>query len=224
MKASDLLKRVASSLELMRQLDGLNARWRAATDKCEQWQILRETYAIMTPLILRGRVMPYFLDWAYHRTPIEELAWIDIRGAGLPFYPQYPVLHYFIDFADPIQQIAVELDGAAYHDASRDEVRDRRLLEHGWRTFRIPGKRSLRSPTDIRELTDGCQNATEIIEALAAWGREWSEGFFWALGYMYYRKPTFPGLDRAESREAALRILMAHQLIEFDLDPGEGEG
>lgn len=217
------MKDMGAGFERAQKLADLNTRWRAATDKREQWQILRDAYAIMTPLILRGPAYPYFLDWTYHRTPIEELAWMDIRSAGLPLYPQLPALQYFLDFADPIQQIAVELDGAAYHDAKRDAVRDTRLLEHGWRTFRIPGKRSLSSPTDIRQLVSDCQNEIEVVEAVAQWGQDWSEGFFWALGFMYYRKHGFPGISHAASREAALRILMAHQLIEFDLDPAEGE-
>lgn len=211
---------VVAAQARMARLEALNVRWRASQDQRERWTIIREAYSIVTPLILRGGVNPYFLDWTYHRTPIEELAWIDIRRCGLPLYPQYPAAQYFLDFADPVKQIAVELDGAAYHEATRDVRRDRALLAHGWRTFRIPGKRAMPNGVDIRAILDGCQNNIEAVEAVSEWGREWSEGFFWALGFLYYRKPSFPALSASDSREAALRILMNHQLIEFDLDPG----
>jgi len=38
-------------------------------------------------------------------SPIEFNVWSDIRSNGLMFYPQFPVLNYFIDFADPIRKI-----------------------------------------------------------------------------------------------------------------------
>lgn len=207
-----------ASLDRTAKLDELNRRWLASSSQTERWQIIREAYRIVTPLILKGRIDPYFLDWTCHRTPIEELAWIDIRNAGLPLYPQYPASRYFLDFADPVQQIAVELDGAAYHSEARDRPRDESLLAQGWRTFRIPGKRSLPSKVDIREILAGCQNEADAVYELAQWGYAWSEGFFWALGFLFYRKPAFPGLSRPASREAAVRILSYHQLVEFTLD------
>jgi hypothetical protein len=38
-------------------------------------------------------------------TPIEQNIWNELRANGLPFYFQYPVLNYFLDFADPIRKI-----------------------------------------------------------------------------------------------------------------------
>jgi very-short-patch-repair endonuclease len=203
------------------ELERLNARWRASTDKAERWDIIRAAYKIMTPILLQRRTNPYFLDWSYHRTPIEELAWIDIRNQGLPFYPQFPVLRFFLDFADPVQQIAVELDGAKYHDEQRDAQRDRILLEHGWRTFRIPGKRSLASGVDINSVLAGAQNEVDAVYQLTQWGLAWSEGFFWALGFMFYRKPGIASLSASANREAALRILSYHQLVEFPIEDDE---
>jgi very-short-patch-repair endonuclease len=203
------------------ELERLNARWRASTDKAERWDIIRAAYKIMTPILLQRRTNPHFLDWAYHRTPIEALAWSDIRRLGLPLYPQFPALRFFLDFADPIQQIAVELDGAKWHDEQRDAQRDRILLEQGWRTFRIPGKRALASGTDIHEVLADVQNEVDAVYQLSQWGYAWSEGFFWALGYMFYRKPGISSMSRPACREAAVRILSYHQLIEFPLEDDE---
>jgi hypothetical protein len=116
---------IFASLQRGAKLDELNARWRTSPPARERWEILREAYALMLPVILKQRVSPYFLDWAYNRTPIEDLAWTDIRTIGLPLYPQVPALHYFLDFADPVKKLAVELDGAAFHEHSRDMARDK---------------------------------------------------------------------------------------------------
>jgi very-short-patch-repair endonuclease len=208
-------------MERMGALQVLNDRWIACPPAPQRWEILREAYRIMLPIIRNRRTNPYFLDWAYNLTPIEQLAWTDIRFLGLPLYPQVPALHYFLDFADPAQLIAVELDGKAFHNARRDTVRDRALLTQGWRTFRIPGKRSLASGTDLAQLISDCQSDAEVVDAVIDWGSSWSEGFFWALGYWYYGKAGLPGMEPKHSRDAAYQILKAHQLVEFPLMDGD---
>lgn len=72
-------------------------------------------------------------------TPIERAAWADIREAGLVLYPQWPAMGYFLDFANPAANIAIECDGRQYHDASRDRARDAVLAASGWTVYRIPG-------------------------------------------------------------------------------------
>ncbi len=215
---SDILQKIPEGIERMKALEALNAKWRASTTPQERWTVLRSTYSIMLPLLLQRRASPYFLDWAYHMTPIEQLAWMDIRSNGLPLYPQVPALHYFLDFADPVRQIAVELDGAAFHDRTRDIIRDTALYGQGWRVFRIPGKRSLPSNTDLAELLQSCQNQTDAVGVVSDWGCRWSEGFFWALSHWYYRGTRLAGLTAESCREAALRILLHHQLVEFEID------
>ena len=45
---------------------------------------------------------------------------------GLPFYPQYPIGKYFVDFADPVKKIVIECDGKKYHqDKEKDKRRQR---------------------------------------------------------------------------------------------------
>jgi very-short-patch-repair endonuclease len=74
-------------------------------------------------------------------TPIERNIWNEIRFYQLPFYPQYPVGKYFVDFADPIKKIVIEVDGK-YHAFTKlaDEHRQRRIERLGWTVLRIKGR------------------------------------------------------------------------------------
>lgn len=95
---------------------------------------------------------PYFMDWIF--TPIEKGVWSDIRSLGLPFFPQMPVLNYFIDFANPFLKIGIECDGKAWHDRELDNARDARLAAAGWMIFRIEGhecKRVIEPWTEYEE-------------------------------------------------------------------------
>lgn len=84
---------------------------------------------------------PYsFYDWDLVFTRIEWNVWSDIRYLGLPFYPQFPVGKYFIDFADPENKIAIEADGKDWHNTERDRIRDQELNKLNWKVIRLPGK------------------------------------------------------------------------------------
>lgn len=73
-------------------------------------------------------------------TPIESWFWADIRACDAVLYPQYPVLDFFVDFANPKAKVAIECDGAAYHfDKAKDAARDKRLTDIGWTVYRISG-------------------------------------------------------------------------------------
>ena len=80
---------------------------------------------------------PYFMNWEF--TPIEEMVWRDIRTFGIPFFPQIPVLNYFLDFGCPFLKIGIECDGKAWHSHDLDKARDARLAAEGWMIFRIEG-------------------------------------------------------------------------------------
>lgn len=71
-------------------------------------------------------------------TPIELEIWKEIAKYQLPFLPQYPVLRYFADFADPKKRIVIECDGKQ-HDEAADKNRDRDMEDHGWTVYRIKG-------------------------------------------------------------------------------------
>ena len=111
------------------------------------WTAIRAHYRLYGKEILSSpknewAIDPYLWDNGMLRmTPIESALWADIRDAGAILYPQYPVLGFFVDFANPVAKIAIECDGAAYHlDREKDAARDDLLNSAGWRVYRISGR------------------------------------------------------------------------------------
>lgn len=196
------------------KMQPIRERWSAHASTNRRWQIVRDAYSLYLPTILSGPCNPYILDWTF--TPIEQLAWHDIRTLGLSLYPQFPALQYFIDFADPVLQIGVELDGRDFHEEGRDRRRDQALWEQGWRIFRIPGQESLPAPSGPFDNIDETEQTDPdtIYRARSAWGGRWSEGFFWALGVIYYGKFKPTEVERC----AAHRILHRHRYVQFPIE------
>lgn len=102
--------------------------------------VIQAAYKSYLPSILSaakiGRSLdPNIVEWEF--THIEYSAWCEIRALGLPFYPQFPVLNYFADFADPLRKIVIELDGKKFHDKQKDDARDKRMRDGGWKIHRI---------------------------------------------------------------------------------------
>jgi len=63
---------------------------------------------------------------------------------NLEFETQYKIDQYRLDFAFPKHQLALEIDGNAFHSSEkqrlRDELRDEYLLKiKGWKTYRLEG-------------------------------------------------------------------------------------
>ena len=108
------------------------------------WDTIRTTYPIEIERMKEaaqkdhvGRIDPYFLPWREWFSPIEDMTWNAIRCAGIPLYPQIPVLNYFIDFGNPILRVGLEVDGANWHqDVSRDRKRDAWIAREGWHIYR----------------------------------------------------------------------------------------
>lgn len=101
------------------------------------------------------QIDPYSLPFDRFFTPIEYEVWCFIRIGGLPFYPEYPVLNFFLDFADPVRKIGIECDGKDFHDKEKDKVRDAKLRELGWKIFRLTGEEILRRlPGDTQDELD----------------------------------------------------------------------
>jgi len=122
---------------------------------------IRKAYADHMPDLQKqweedpSKVDPYIYDWASIFTPIEESMWAEIRAVGLPMFPQVPIFNYFLDFANPFLKVAIECDGAKWHDPVKDAKRDRKLREDGWTIYRVPGKvcnRVLLCPAELKEL------------------------------------------------------------------------
>ncbi len=110
------------------------------------WNAIRAFYREALPDIVRaGRnewgMDPYLWDndGIIHFTPIENWLWHDIRACDAVLYPQYPADRFFVDFANPVAKVAIECDGAAYHDPVKDAGRDAELERLGWTVYRFPG-------------------------------------------------------------------------------------
>ena len=89
----------------------------------------------------KPRCDPYAIwDWYRFLSPMEKLVWADIRFYGLRFYPQYPAGKYYIDFADPVEKIGIEVDGQQFHqNPKKDSARQEELERMGWKIVRIGG-------------------------------------------------------------------------------------
>jgi very-short-patch-repair endonuclease len=135
------------------KINKLRAELEGAWDTPRRWGIIREYYAIRGPQIRGGyRLSPYELGLGENLTPIEAAVWQEIRCVGLPFYPQYPVGRRFVDFGDPKMQIAIEVDGKAYHTPEKDAKKDAELAEQGWRVFRITGRDAIYRQHNLAEI------------------------------------------------------------------------
>src|SRR5437867_7329738 len=75
-------------------------------------------------------------------SPIEAQLYEAMRAEGLSPIPQFCISGYFVDFAFPDVGVAVEADGAAYHEGARlqrDHKRDWILRRTGWTVKRFHG-------------------------------------------------------------------------------------
>jgi very-short-patch-repair endonuclease len=191
-----------------KEIRALKEEWIQFKDTPKRWQIIRDAYQLMLPRIMEGNANPYFLNWDF--TPIERLAWMDIRGSGLPLYPQFPVGRVFIDFADPVLKIGVELDGAAFHQHARDYARDASLAKQGWRIFRVPGREAVKIVVNPFESEYDLKHSGRWRDVLLEWGMADSTGFFWALERVYYK-------PQSADRDVAREIVARHQIADFDI-------
>jgi very-short-patch-repair endonuclease len=73
-------------------------------------------------------------------TPQEVMLWVHLRAwrreRGYHFRRQMPRFGYILDFACLPARLVVEVDGGR-HGGLRDEIRDRRLREAGFRVLRF---------------------------------------------------------------------------------------
>ena len=76
-------------------------------------------------------------------SPIEAQLYDAMRHDGLSPIPQYCISGYFVDFAFPDVNIAVEADGAAYHTSEQDRQRDKKrdwvIRRAGWKIMHFKG-------------------------------------------------------------------------------------
>ena len=118
---------------------------------------IREMYRWWLPQIKKyyPRFDPYggnWTSWIPH-TRIEEDVWADIRYLHLPMVPEFPVLNYFIDFADPIKKIGIEVDSKKWHvDPQKDAIRQKEIEQEGWTIYRIQGWQTFKGHEDYSDV------------------------------------------------------------------------
>jgi very-short-patch-repair endonuclease len=138
---SPLAEALIARMPVLARINALNDELALAWDTPKRWRIIREYYRIRGPEILESdHFNPYELGLERFLTPIEVQLWQDIRMIGLPLLMQYPVGRRFVDFGDPRRQIAIEADGAAYHNPEKDAKKDAELRAAGWTVFRCSGR------------------------------------------------------------------------------------
>lgn len=157
--------------------------------------IVSQAYDIAMPYIMqagpRGRiVMPDMLDWYFDGQELS--AWYIIRNLALPLYPHFPVLGYYISFADPFRRLAIEIEPlpgcwAGDQEQARIARQNEAFLAHGWQLVRIPYEVATTDYNDIlpKHLHDTEVNGYESDEQHAerrSWDAELARrtmrGFF----------------------------------------------
>lgn len=160
---------------------------------------IREVYKEHVSALERGiRLSPYGLGITWEFSYIEDIVWGDIRYLGLPLYPQFPVLNYFIDFGDPKRKIGIEVDSRQWHkDKEKDKIRQRRIENTGWRIYRIKSRCVYKQKRDFL-IEESSENEDERIVDERFY-KECSEGILRKIYEPYWEE--------------------IHQMIFYNFDP-----
>jgi len=73
-------------------------------------------------------------------TDAEKHLWRRLRGrqiANCKFRRQHPFVDYVLDFVCLEMRLVIEIDGGQHQGSQRDQVRDQRLQEAGFRVLRF---------------------------------------------------------------------------------------
>jgi len=142
-----------SALDFWKECRSISGQLKEHWKTNKRWDLILQYYKMAEPAILNGtRIGPYGIGLDNYLTPIERALWNDIRCMGLPFYMQYPVGRRFVDFGDPVYQIAIEADGKEFHTPEKDAAKDRDLEREGWRVFRVTGHDCMYARAPLAEI------------------------------------------------------------------------
>lgn len=84
--------------------------------------------------------LPFEIDPLRLLNTAERMVNSDLYYFAMHMYPQYPILNYFVDFADPYRRVAIEVDGAKFHQDGEKELRRHKEIEaDGWTLYHITG-------------------------------------------------------------------------------------
>jgi len=75
-----------------------------------------------------------------NQTDAETVLWNRIRNRqidGYKFVRQVPILGYICDFVCRERRLIVEVDGGQHNESAADAIRDRCLMDEGYRVLRF---------------------------------------------------------------------------------------
>jgi len=75
-----------------------------------------------------------------NQTDAETVLWNRIRNRqidGYKFVRLVPILGYICDFVCREQRLIIEVDGGQHNESATDAIRDKRLIEDGYRVLRF---------------------------------------------------------------------------------------
>jgi very-short-patch-repair endonuclease len=75
-----------------------------------------------------------------NQTDAEKVLWNRIRNRqldGHKFARQVPIGHYICDFVCREKLLIIEVDGGQHNESAADAIRDRRLIEEGYKVIRF---------------------------------------------------------------------------------------
>ena len=75
-----------------------------------------------------------------NQTVAETVLWNRIRNRqidGHKFARQVPLLGYICDFVCRERKLIIEVDGGQHSESAADAIRDRRLIDEGYRVLRF---------------------------------------------------------------------------------------
>jgi len=90
-----------------------------------------------------------------HRTYIEKLFGEYLEELNIKAHYNLKAGSYWIDWAIPGIKIGFECDGEQWHDAEKDEIRDRRLNKLGWKIYRFTGSQIVVNPIYCKHKVKG---------------------------------------------------------------------
>jgi very-short-patch-repair endonuclease len=93
-----------------------------------------------------------------NQTDAETVFWNRIRSRQIDrhkFVRQQPVLGYICDFVCREQRLIIEVDGGQHSESTADAIRDRRLMDEGYRVLRFWNN-------DVLGNTEGVLTAIQI--------------------------------------------------------------
>lgn len=146
-------------VEYAEKQDYYSTKIREAKNYYQRLSALREMYLDWVLPNHKGKYCEHLghtIDWLIYLTPLEFKVYCDLRYFALAMYPQFPVLNYFIDFADPYRKVGIEVDSKEFHkDKKKDLKRHLELEKDGWTIYHISSYNCYAFEDEFLALGDG---------------------------------------------------------------------